>query len=165
MWIWVLVSTALRNPIGHEDVDFVRRLGVAIRYEDQLFAIGRKLRKGAEAARGGDALNVRAVESDGVELELAGAQVLVIRRKNNSLAVDEESRGETGAAELGDLMLLAAIGAHHPKIHFIRLDEIFGEQRFIARNFLVARRMMRAIDDPFIVGRKERPAIVAQCLR
>src|SRR5271155_2781983 len=81
---------ALRNPVGYEDVDFVRRLGVAIRNEDQLFAVRRKLREGAESAGGGNALNVCAVESDGVELELAGAQVLVVRGKNNSPAVGEK---------------------------------------------------------------------------
>jgi hypothetical protein len=54
------------RPIGDEDVDFVRGLGVAIGDKDNLFSIGRKLWEGAEAAGEGDAFKLLSIAIDGV---------------------------------------------------------------------------------------------------
>src|SRR5690348_5275493 len=112
-----------RNPVGDEHIDLVRRFAVAVGNEHQLLAVGRKLGKGAEAAREGDSLQPAAVAIHGVEFELARSGVLVVGSEDDAAAAGKERRRETGAAQVGDLLLAAAVRMHHPQLHLAGFDQ------------------------------------------
>src|SRR5215831_11749421 len=103
-------SGILRLPIGNENIGLMGNFAVAARDPDQLLAAGTEHGKAVEAVAVGDALNIPAVEIDGVQFEVAHASARAdIRRKNNAFAVGKERGCETGGAEIGELSFVAAV--------------------------------------------------------
>src|SRR5205823_1242218 len=108
-----------RHPIRDEHVDLMRRLRVAVRDEHQFLSIWRKLRECAESSGERRALHRAAILVHGVEFELAGTRMLIVRRENDSVTLRIERWSEARAAHIRDLLLLRAIRPHHEEIHGI----------------------------------------------
>ena len=88
--------------------------------------------------------------------------MFVIGREDDSAAAGVERWCETGSWELGDLLLLRTIGAHHPKIHFTRLNQSLCQKRLVLRDLFVSLDVMGAVGDPLAIGREEWPTVVTE---
>jgi len=164
------------DPVGKEYVRVVRagrRTGhpilvaddiAAVRRERQRLAVWREHRKAVEAGRVRDALEVRAVDVDRVDVELGAARIDEVRREQDALAVGEEVRRERRAGEIRDLTCFGAVGVREPDVHLRRLDEILREQ-LLVRLEVSALRPRRAPYDLRAVCREERAAVVAGKVR
>src|SRR5262249_46372520 len=156
------LKTALIDPIRDEHVGVTLLSPVAVRAEDELLAGGGKQREAVEGVVERDAFKPRAVNIDCVELEIAPALVIEVRREDDPLAVGEEVRGEAGFVELGHAALVRAVGVHHPDVQLRRADQVLFEQRQIVGLLFFSLRVIRAEDDLFAVVAPERPAVITK---
>src|SRR5262249_21450635 len=153
------LKTALIDPIRDEHVGVTLLSPVAVRAEDELLAVGRKHREAVEGVVERDAFKPRAVNIDCVELEIAPALVIEVRREDDPLAVGEEVRGEAGFVELGHAALVRAVGVHHPDVSFGGVDKFLLERGKIVDFFFSARGVIRGLAVFLAVVAQNGPAV------
>src|ERR1035441_8283942 len=114
----------------------------------------------------GDARLSAAVFVDDVEIEVARVfRVRLIGCKNNSLAVGMPEGREIGGAIVGDLVLVAAVGVHHPYLEVAGTNQPLGQQGLVIGDLFGRGGMLGAVNDLLSVERKEWSAVVAQFVR
>ena len=79
---------------------------MAIRRPDEAAAIWTEHRKTVERVAEGDPFETRAVDVDLVDVKIAAARVVKIRREDYSFSIREEVRAEIGFPVAGHLALV-----------------------------------------------------------
>src|SRR5947209_3744434 len=82
------------HPVGDEDVGLAAYLAMAIRGEDELLAVRGEHREAVELFAVGDALQIRAIHIDHVEIKVAPLGIGHIRGEDDAFAVGQEERRE-----------------------------------------------------------------------
>src|SRR6185436_5867911 len=118
-------------PFGQEDIGLSRRLPITVGSEDEFLPVRRKHREAVEVSVGGHLGETGSVQVDQEEIEVSRPGVWVIRSKDESFSVRRKIGCEVGAAELGDLPRVGAIGVRHPKLHLGGAHQVLLEQILI----------------------------------
>ena len=105
-------------PVGDEQIQIAVLRRAAGRPND-LLSVRTEHRKAVELGMVGHLFESRSVRVDEIQLKIAAARILVVRRENDLAAVGREERSEVGAAEVRDLMLIGPVGVHDPDLHAI----------------------------------------------
>ena len=92
-----------------------------------------------------------AVDVYEIQIEVATARILVVRREDDAPPVGGDEGREVGTTQVRNLSLIGSVGVHHPDLHPIRADETLPQKCLVVRERRV-RRMPGAVDDLFAVG-------------
>src|SRR5688500_969249 len=149
-------------PVRDEDVRFTGLRVGAIRGPHESSPVRAELREAVELRVGGHLFQPRAVDVDEVQVKITAARILVIRRENDPRTIGSEERSEVGAAEVGDLTLVRAIGVHDPDLHLVRADHLLAEEIAVGAKLGRVGRMVGAIHDLASVGREEWPSVISR---
>ena len=98
------------------------RLGIVpVRCPNELLAIGTEHRKPVKGRRGCNLLHPGAVRIDEEEIEISQLRIgMMVGRDNDLPPVRRPRWPRARGTLLGDLPRVAAVGVHHPRIHFVR---------------------------------------------
>src|SRR5690349_20747944 len=154
-------------PFGDEEVGFAFDAASAVGGEDEEFSVGGEHGEAVEALRGRDALEVRAVDVDREEVEVARARLRdeVVAHEDDALVPGEEVRRPVRLAARGQLTLVAAVGVRDVDL------ERGGAHEPVAQELAEVRFLLRALrgielgpapDDVLAVVAEVRAAVVAR---
>src|SRR5262249_54841767 len=111
-------------------------------------------------------LKTGAIFVDDVEVEVAAVPGIGhVGSEDDALAVWQEVGREIGGAVVGDLVLVVAVGVHHPDFKIAGTDQAARKQVLVVDDLFRRLRMLGAVDDLLSVIRPEWTAIVAQFMR
>src|SRR5439155_14679155 len=97
-------------PIRDEHVGLAHRGAVPIGGPHELRAVGAEHREAVELTVRRHLFEPGAVEVHEIQIEVAAARILVVRREDDAPAVRNEERREVGPAEVGNLPLIGSVG-------------------------------------------------------
>ena len=151
----------LFDPVGDEDVGRACPAVVAVGAERDALAVGREHREAVKRIVETDLDGLHAVDVGHENVEREGAR-FVVGAEQDVLAVRVEVGGPVGAAEVGDLAHLAAVGLGDVQFHFRRLYQAARQKAQVLIHSFAHFGAARAPHDVLAIGAEEGTAVIAQ---